>query len=204
LCTYPDATVVCTQGSCTNRVATTASVCNSKGSCTPTNQNGCGAYTCGATGCNTSCSGAAQCAVGAWCQNGACVPFLGPDGGVGGSTGSGGGPAAGGVSGAGATPGAGGAAGAGGTTGAGAAGVGGSPGTAATSGASGSASPDAGESTGGSGATFAEPFAPQDPGCGCRTARSADDRTGSLLAAIGLGLSLVRRRKRDAPCDRRV
>jgi MYXO-CTERM domain-containing protein len=160
---------------------TTASVCNGSGACTTATTATCAGYKCAGNQCSKTCAGAGDCAAGYWCSSGTCLPLNPAEGGLGGATGS-----------AGAGSGAGGATGAAGGGG----GTGARGGTGATNGASGSGSPDAGVSTGGAGA-FTD-VAKQDSGCGCRTARRADNRAGSLLVALGLAASLARRRRKQS------
>jgi hypothetical protein len=55
---------------------TTAETCQS-GLCTMGTTQSCGLYTCNGAACHVTCSGAAECAMGAFCQGGFCKPLSG-------------------------------------------------------------------------------------------------------------------------------
>lgn len=77
-CTYPGSSTECTAAKCSAGKVTTASVCNSSGSCTTSGTNACESNLCGADGitCAGSCT-ATSCAAGSYCgTGGACAPTI--------------------------------------------------------------------------------------------------------------------------------
>jgi hypothetical protein len=66
----------CKAASCVDGTATEASSCDGKGTCKDGATKSCGNYTCGATSCNTKCSGDTDCSKGFACDTGSgkCVP----------------------------------------------------------------------------------------------------------------------------------
>jgi hypothetical protein len=62
--------------SCSSGVQTNQDTCNASGTCIDKGTTACGAYTCGATACLTSCTTDVQCAAGNYCKNAAtCTPL---------------------------------------------------------------------------------------------------------------------------------
>ncbi len=175
-CAYPGGTKACALGTCTNGVETTAAYCDGNGACPVQTTADCGGYSCGATGCKTTCASVTDCDVGYWCLGSQCLPIgSGTDSGAGGSAGA--------------------DAGAGGSAGADA-GVGGSAG--ADAGVGGSAGASAGGSTGADagtgGAGFTEPKAKDSGGCGCRTPGAPVREPGAAVISLMALLALRRRR----------
>jgi N-acetylneuraminic acid mutarotase len=71
-CHYPTATAPCSATACASGTETHASYCDGAGKCTDV-AKACGAYACGTTQCNATCSKNADCAAGYWCKSGSCV-----------------------------------------------------------------------------------------------------------------------------------
>ncbi|TMB30310.1 MAG: hypothetical protein E6J65_01505, partial [Deltaproteobacteria bacterium] len=69
-CAYPAGQ--CRAVSCANGIATAAASCDGAGHCPPGQQQGCNAYTCGASSCRTSCAADADCADNGFCVSGVC------------------------------------------------------------------------------------------------------------------------------------
>jgi len=72
-CSYPASTTSCSSASCTAGVESTAGTCNGGGSCSFTTKP-CGAYTCGASACRSTCSADLECAGSFYCKLGLCAP----------------------------------------------------------------------------------------------------------------------------------
>jgi len=75
MCTFPSTTTTCSTSACVAGVETHASTCNGAGACSDVPKS-CGAYACGSTACNTTCTSAAECAAGFGCKDGTCIPAL--------------------------------------------------------------------------------------------------------------------------------
>jgi hypothetical protein len=77
-CQFYAAGATCGTSTCTNTTETLAPTCNGIGTCTPAGTRDCGAYSCSATACFTSCSnGGAQCNPGYSCAGTSCQPLGG-------------------------------------------------------------------------------------------------------------------------------
>jgi hypothetical protein len=73
--TFKGTTTPCgSTASCSSGTQTNPDKCNGAGACTDFGTTPCGAYTCGATSCNTSCTSSAQCVSGYYCGSGTCQP----------------------------------------------------------------------------------------------------------------------------------
>ena len=72
-CAMPDTSKTCAVGSCAAGTATAASACDGAGTCQAGMETSCGAYTCGADACKTTCTVVEDCASGYDCVGGACV-----------------------------------------------------------------------------------------------------------------------------------
>jgi MYXO-CTERM domain-containing protein len=65
---YPGTTPCGPGASCTNGIATTVTACDGNGACTAGGTTKCNAYVCGAEACKTSCASDADCAMGSTCD----------------------------------------------------------------------------------------------------------------------------------------
>ena len=76
-CQFYAAGSSCGSSTCSNSTETLASTCNGIGVCMASGTRDCGAYTCGATACFTSCSSGTQCNPGYSCTGTSCQPLGG-------------------------------------------------------------------------------------------------------------------------------
>src|SRR5207253_3055547 len=67
-CGYPGASTQCRPPSCAGGIETVAASCAGFGACPALVTQSCGAYSCGATACKTSCSGDGDCSAGNYCN----------------------------------------------------------------------------------------------------------------------------------------
>jgi hypothetical protein len=72
-CHYPGTAAACGTTSCASGIQKNLGTCDGSGGCTQTTTP-CGAYLCGATKCNTSCTTGADCAANDFCKSGECRP----------------------------------------------------------------------------------------------------------------------------------
>jgi hypothetical protein len=72
-CHYAGSAIACGTPSCASGVEQDVSTCDGSGACKP-NSKACGAFTCGGTSCNTTCTTSAQCSSGYYCKSGTCSP----------------------------------------------------------------------------------------------------------------------------------
>jgi hypothetical protein len=72
-CSFPGSSTTCRSPSCSGGTQTSAAGCDGAGNCLAATTQGCGAFLCGATACDTSCTSNNQCVSGAACVNGACT-----------------------------------------------------------------------------------------------------------------------------------
>jgi hypothetical protein len=80
-CSYPDGQTVCAPASCTEGSATTASVCNSAGTCTAQSAAACTSNQCAdATRCSAGCGASLPCANGRYCNSSAICVAQKPNG----------------------------------------------------------------------------------------------------------------------------
>jgi hypothetical protein len=73
-CLLHPAGTVCAEASCAGGRQSAAGTCDGLGTCAPGAAHDCGAYTCGAAACRTTCAGDGECTGGNKCTNGACGP----------------------------------------------------------------------------------------------------------------------------------
>lgn len=74
-CRYPAATTNCRAATCSAGNATAAARCDGLGACLASTMTSCAPYLCGGATCGTRCVLPTDCATGAFCKLGACVPL---------------------------------------------------------------------------------------------------------------------------------
>lgn len=75
-CAYPSVETECRAGSCADGVATLADGCDGAGACPAERTQDCGHFPCGDVVCAGDCAADEDCADGAYCSAGVCVPEL--------------------------------------------------------------------------------------------------------------------------------